>query len=190
MPFHSGWRCSHLWYCFGGGFSGGWASFIITSVPGSSGRQSRAEGSSRSGGRHRRSSGCGTAHASRKRPGDRTPSPVCSSCWREASSRSTSESSEEVRVESPPPTAGRSLTGGTHIVSRPASAGDHSPRSGSSGWRPRSSATADRSRTGLGVVCPPSFGRGRSRPLWPPSGLGHRPGFFFPVSPGPYQELP
>ena len=113
VPFRSGWRCSHLWYCFGGGFSGGWASFIITSVPGSSGRQSCAEGSSRSGGRHRRSSGCGTPHASRKRPGDRTPSPVCSSCWREASSRSTSESSEEVRVESPPPTAGRSLTGGT-----------------------------------------------------------------------------
>ena len=112
--------------------------------------RSRVKGSSRSGGRHRRSSGCGNAHASRKRPGDHTPSPVRSSCRREASSRSTSESSEEVRVELPPPTAGRSLTGGTPSVSQSASAGDRSPRSG----------PADRSRTGLGVVCPPSFGRG------------------------------
>ena len=104
------------------------ASFIIASVPGSSGRRSRAKGSSRSGGRHRRSSGCGTAHASKMRPGDRTPSPVRSSCQREVSSHSTSESSVEVRVVSPPPTAGRSLTGGTPSVSRSASAGDRSPR--------------------------------------------------------------
>ena len=169
MPFRSGWRCSHLWYRFGG-----WVSFIITSVPGSSGRPSRAKRSSLSGGHHRRSSGCGTAHASRKHPGDCTPSPVRSSCRREASSRSTSESSGEVQVESPPPTAGCSLTGGTPSVSRPASAVDRSPCSGPSGWRPQSSATSDRSRTGFGVVCSPSFGRGRRRQLCPPSGLGHR----------------
>ena len=130
MPFRSGWRCSHLWYCIGGFFSGGWASFIIASVPGLSGRRSCAKGSSRSGGRQRRSSGCGTTHPSRKHPGDRTTSPVRSSCRRLASSRSTSESSKAVRVESPPPTAGCSLAGGTPSVSRPASTGHRSPLSG------------------------------------------------------------
>ena len=92
-------------------------------------------------------------------------------------------------VESPPPTAGCSLTGGTPSMSQPTFVGDHSPRSGPSGWRPCSSATEDWSCMGLGVVCPPSFGRGRHRPLWPSSGLGHRPGCSFPVSPGPHQEL-
>ena len=127
-------------------------------MPGLSGRRSRAKGSSCLGGRRRRSSGCGTAHASRKHLGDRTPSPVRSSCRRETSSCSTSVSSEEVRAESPPPTAGRSMTGGTPSVSLHASAGGHSPRSGPSGWRPQSSAAADWLCTGLGVVCPPPSG--------------------------------
>ena len=55
-------------------------------------------------------------------------------------------------------------------MSRPASAGDRSPRSGPLGWRLLSSAAADRSRTGLGVVCPPSFRRGPFRP-WTSTGM-------------------
>ena len=102
------------------------------------------------GGCHRRSSSGGTAHARMKRPRDCTSSSVRSSRRREASSRSATESSEEVRFESPLPTAGRSLPGSTPSVYWPASAGDRSPSSGPSGWRPRSSAAADRSRTGLG----------------------------------------
>ena len=42
------------------------------------------------------------------------------------------------------------MPGGTPGDSRPAPACDHSPRPGPSGWRPRSSAAAERYRTGFG----------------------------------------
>ena len=42
------------------------------------------------------------------------------------------------------------MPGGTPGVSRPAPTGDRSPRPGPSGWRTRSSAAADRSRSGFG----------------------------------------
>ena len=57
--------------------------------------------------------------------------------------------SEEERAESPPPPAGH-VPGGTPGDSLPAPASDRSPRPGPSGWRPRSSAAAERYRTGFG----------------------------------------
>ena len=148
VPFGFGWRCSRLWYCVGGFFSAGWASFCVAAMPGSTGSSMRRSPPARVVVLIARPAW--SAKASEKRPRDHTPSPVRSPHRREASSRSASESSEEVRVESPPSTAGRSLIGGTPSVSQPASVGDHLPRSGSSGWHLRSSAVADLSRTGIG----------------------------------------
>ena len=96
----------------------------------------------------RRSSSGGTGRASKKHPRERSPSPGSSSFRREESYRSSS-SSEEDRAESPPPSPGR-VPGGTPGDSCPAPAGDRSPRPGPSGWRPRSSAAADRYRSGFG----------------------------------------
>ena len=118
-------------------------------VPGSSGRQQREEELSRQGGHRRRSSSGETVRANKRRPRERSPSPVCSSRRREASYRSSSGSFEEGRVESPPPSSGL-VPGGTPGVSRPAPADDHSPHSGPSGWRRRSSAAADQSHSGFG----------------------------------------
>ena len=57
------------------------------------------------------------------------------------------------------PLAGRSLSGGTPSVSRPAFAGDRQPRSVPLGWRLQSSAAADQSRVGLdGRLSPPPLG--------------------------------
>ena len=120
------------------------------SVPGSSGQLLREEVVSRSSKRRRRLSSGGTARASKRRPRDLSPSPVHSSRWREASYRSSSESSEEGRVESPPPTSGHSVPGGTPSIAQPASMGDRSPRPGPLGQRPRSSAAVDRSHVGFG----------------------------------------
>ena len=126
-------------------------------VPGSSGRQQREEGASCSSRRCCRLSSSRTGRTSKRRPRDRSPSPVRSSRCREASYRSSSE--EEERVESPPPTAGH-VPGGTPGVSRPTSASDCSPRLGPKGCRPRSSAPADRSRSGFGghLSSPPPGG--------------------------------
>ena len=88
----------------------------------------------------------GTGQASKKRPRECSPSPVCPSRRWEASDRS---SSEEDRAESPPPSSGR-VPGGTPGDSRPAPADDRLPRPGPSGWRPRSSTVADRYRSGFG----------------------------------------
>ena len=112
-------------------------------------RQYSAKESSRSSGRHRRLSSGGSCRRARSDLGT-AHRPLFALLAGGGLPRSASESSEEVRVESPPSTAGRSLTGGTLSMSRTASAGDRSSRSGSSGWRPRSSAVADRSRTGIG----------------------------------------
>ena len=116
-------------------------SSVSSAVPSSSGRQQREEELSHPSG--------GTGRASKKRPRERSPSPVRSSRRREASYRSSSGSSEEDRAESPPPSSGR-VPGGTPGDSRPALAGDCSPHPGPSGWRPRSSAVADRYRSGFG----------------------------------------
>ena len=118
-------------------------------VPGSTGRQQHEEELSRSSRRRRRSSSGGTGRASKKRPRERSPSPGRSSRRREESYRSSSSSSEEDRAESPPPSSGR-VPGGTPGDSRPAPAGDRSPRPGPSGWQPRSSAVADQYRSGFG----------------------------------------
>ena len=123
-------------------------SSVSAAVPGSSGRQQLEEELSRPSRRRRRSSSGGTGRASKRRPRERSPSPVRSSHRREASYRS-SGASEEDRAESPPPSSGR-VPRGTPGDSRPAPAGDHSPRPGPSGWRPRSSAAADRYRSGFG----------------------------------------
>ena len=117
-------------------------------VPGSSGRQQHQE-VSRSSRRRRRSSSDGTGHAKKKRPRDRSPSPGRSSRHREKSYRSSSESSEDDRAETPPPISGRA-PGGTPGDSRPAPEGDRSPRPGPSGWRPWSSVGAERYRSGFG----------------------------------------
>ena len=69
-------------------------------------------------------------------------SPVRSSSRRVASYPFSS--SEVGRAGSPPPTAGR-VPGGTPSVSRPAPAGDRSPRSCPSGLELQSSAPAERS---------------------------------------------
>ena len=117
-------------------------------VPGSSGRQQRQE-TSRSSRRRRRSSSVGTGRASKKLPRGRSPSPGPSSRHRERSYRSSSESSEDARAETSPPRAGRAPEG-TPGDSRPAPAGDRSPRPGPSGWTARSSAVAERYRAGGG----------------------------------------
>ena len=117
-------------------------------VPGSTGRQQREEELPRSSRRRCRSSSGGTGRASKKRHRERSPSPGHSSFRWEESYRSSS-SSEEDRAESPPPSSGR-VPGGTPGDSRPAPAGDRSPRPGPSGWQPRSSAVADRYRSGFG----------------------------------------
>ena len=116
-------------------------------VPGSSCRQQREEELSRRSRRRRRSSSGGTGRASKRRPRDRSPSLGRSYHHQGESYRSSS--SEGDRAESPPPSSGRAL-GGTPGDSRPAPAGDHSPRPGPSGWRPRSSAVAERYRPGFG----------------------------------------
>ena len=117
-------------------------------MPGSSGCQQRQE-ISRSSRRRRRSSSDETGRAKKKRPRDRSPSPGRSSRRREKSYRSSSVSSEDDRAETPPPISGRA-PGGTPGDSRPAPAGDRSPRPGPSGWQLRSSAGAERYRSGFG----------------------------------------
>ena len=117
-------------------------------VPGSSGLQQR-QVISRSSRRCRRSSSDETGQAQKKCPWGRSPSPGRSSRYRERSYRSSSESSEDDRAETSPPMSGR-VSRGTPGDSRPAPAGDRSSRPGPSGWRPRSSAGAERYRSGFG----------------------------------------
>ena len=116
-------------------------------VPGSSGLQQR-QGISRPSRRRRCSSSDGTGRAQKKRPRGRSPSPGHSSHYRERSYRSSSESSEDDRAETSPMSG--CVPGGTPGDSRPAPAGDRSSRPGPSGWRPRSSAGAERYRSGFG----------------------------------------
>ena len=116
-------------------------------VPSSSCRQQHQE-VSRSSRRRRRSPSDGTGPARKKRPRDRSPSPGRSSRHREESYRSSMDSSEDDRAETPPPISGRA-PGGTPGDSRPAQAGDLLPAPGPSGWRPRSSAGAERYRLGF-----------------------------------------
>ena len=157
-------------------------------VPGSSGRQQRQE-ISHSSRRRRRSSSDGTGRAKKKRPWDRSPSRGRSSRRQEESCRSSSDSSEDDRAETPPPISGRA-PGGTPGDSRPAPAGDRSPRPGPSGCWLRSSTGAERYRSGFGGRLSPS-----------PSGEADddRSSALdaldidredFPVSPGPHPELP
>ena len=122
-------------------------------VPGSSGRQQHQE-ISRSSRCRRRSSSDGTGRAKKKRTRDRSPSPGRSSRRREKSYRSSSESSEDDRAASSSPISGRA-PGGTPGDSRPAPAGDRLPRPGPSGWRPRSSAGAERYRSRFGGCLSP-----------------------------------
>ena len=122
-------------------------------VPGSSGRQQHQE-VSRSSRRRHRSSSNGTGHARKKHPRDRSPSPGRSSRHREESYRSSSDSSEDDRTETPP-ISGRA-PGGIPGDSCPAPAGDRLPGPGPSGWRPRSSAGAERHRSGFGGRLSPS----------------------------------
>ena len=122
-------------------------------VPGSSGRQE----TSRSSRRRRRSSSDGTGRASKKRPRCRSPPPGPSSRYWERSYRSSSESSENARAATSPPRAGRA-PGGMPGDSRPAPAGDRSPRPGPSGWTARSSAGAERYRSGGGHRSPAPSG--------------------------------
>ena len=123
-------------------------------VPGSPGRQQHQE-ASRSSRRRRRSSSDGTGRASKKRPRGRSPSPGRSSRRREKSYRSSSVSFEDDRAEASPPRPG-CAPGGTPGDSRPAPAGDRSPRPGPSGWTARSSAGAERYRSGFGGHRSPS----------------------------------
>ena len=115
---------------------------LFRSVPGSSGRQQRQE-VSHSSRRCCRSSSDGTGRAMKKRHRGRSPSPGCSSRCQEKSYRSSSESSEDDRAEASPSMSGRA-PGVTPGDSRPAPAGDRSPRPGPSGWMSRSSAGAER----------------------------------------------
>ena len=124
-------------------------------VPGPSSYQQRQE-TSRSSRRRRRSSSDGTGRASKKRPRGRSPSPGPSCRHRERSYRSSSESSEDARAETSP-RAGRA-PGGTPGDSRPALAGDRSPRPGPSGWTAQSSAGAERYRSGGGRRSPAPSG--------------------------------
>ena len=117
-------------------------------VPGSSSHQQRHE-SSRPSRRRRRSSSDGTGRASKKHPRGRSPSPGPSSRRRERSYRSSSEYSEAAQAEISPPRAGHA-PGGTPGDFRPAPAGDRSPRPGPSGWTVRSTARAERYRSGAG----------------------------------------
>ena len=121
-------------------------------VPGSSGRQQRQE-TSRPSRRRRHLSSDGTGRASKKHPRGRSLSHGPSSRRRERSYRSSSESSEVVRAETSPPRAGRA-PGGTPGDFRPTPAGDRSPRPGPSGWMARSSAGAERYRSGGGRRSP------------------------------------
>ena len=110
-------------------------------VPGSTGRQQRQD-TSRPSRRRRRSSSDGTGRASKKSPRGQSPSR-----YREKSYRSSLESSEDTRAETSPPRAGRA-PGGMPGDSRPAPAGGRSPRPGPLGWTARSSAGAERYRSG------------------------------------------
>ena len=125
-------------------------------VPGPSGYQQRPE-TSCSSRRRRHSSSDGTEFASKKRPRGRSPSPSPSSRYRERSSRSSLDSSEDSRAETSPPRTGRAR-GGTPGDSRPAPAGDHSPRPGPSGRTARSSAGAERFHSGGGHRYPAPSG--------------------------------
>ena len=108
--------------------------------------------------------------------------PGRSSHHRERSCRSSSDSSEDDRAETYPPMSG-CAPGGTPGDSRPAPVGDRSSRPGPSGWRARSSAGAERYRSGfggslslapLGEAVPlmlwTSTGMTLSGPSWPSSG--------------------
>ena len=121
---------------------------VSAAVPGSSGRQQRQE-VSRFSRRRRRSSSDGTGRLKKKRPRNRSPSPGCCSRRREKSYWSSSESSRDDRDETTPLISG-CAPGGTPGDSHPAPAGDRWPRPGPSGWRPRSSAGAERYRSGFG----------------------------------------
>ena len=125
-------------------------------VPGPSGYQQHQE-TSRSSRRRRRSSSDGTGRASKKRPMGWSPSPGPSSRYRERSYRSSSEFSEDTRAETSPPRTGR-VHGGTPGDSRPAPAGDCSPRPGPSDRMARSSAGAERFHSGGGRRSPAPSG--------------------------------
>ena len=92
-----------------------------------------------------------------KRPRGRSPSPSPSSRYRERSYWSSSESSEDARAETSPPRAGRA-PGGMPGDSRPAPAGGRSPRPRPSGRTARSSAGAERYRSGGGRRSPATSG--------------------------------
>ena len=123
-------------------------------VPGSSGCQQH-QVVSRLSRRRRRSSSDGTGRSKKKRTRDRSPSPGCSFRHREKSYRSSSDSSEDDQAEASPPISGRA-PGGTPGDARPAPAGDRSPRPGPSGWRPLSSAGAERYCSGFGGCLSPA----------------------------------
>ena len=125
-------------------------------VPGPSGYQQRQE-TYRSSRRRRRSSSDGTGRASKKRPRGRSPSPGLSSCYRERTYRSSSDSSEDTRAETSPPRTGRAHEG-TPGDSRPSPAGDRSPRPGPSGRTVLSSAGAERFHSGGGRRSPAPSG--------------------------------
>ena len=92
----------------------------------------------------------------RGRPRGRSPS-LGPSRRREWPYRSSSESSEDARAVAAPPRAGHA-PGDTPGDFRPALAGDRSPRPGPSGWTSRSSARAERYRSGAGCRSPSPSG--------------------------------
>ena len=127
--------------------------FAPAAVPG----RQQCQEVSRPSKRRRRSSSDMTGRRSKKRPRGRSPSPGPSSRRQERHYRSSSCPSEDEQAAASPPRAGRA-PGGTPGDFRPAPAGDRSPRPGPSGWTSRSSARAERYRSGAGRRSPSPSG--------------------------------
>ena len=116
MPFCFGWRNSPFWCCFDGFVSGVCASLSLPCPVRPAGGRDRP--CLPLDGRRRCSSAWG-AECRVLAAWEPSWSPVCSALWLVRSSRSSSESFEVVQAGFLPPTAGRSLIGGTSACSGP-----------------------------------------------------------------------
>ena len=114
MPFCFGWRSIPFWCCFDGFVSGVYASLSLPCPVRPAGSRDRA--CLPLDGRCRCSSACGAGYRA-WRPGDLSWSPVHCALRQVRSSRSSSESFEVVQAGFLPPTAGRSIIGGTSACS-------------------------------------------------------------------------
>ena len=131
------------------------------STTGSAGRRKLSRESSHSERHHRHSSSGERSHSSKKRHGDQSPSPACSSRLASASSSSLSTSSvaDVPECVMPSPLAGRSGAGGGRSERDHSAAGhDHTPHPGPSGLGldSRSSPVAGSSCSGDGGRSSPS----------------------------------